>query len=134
MASFTSLNPHSSLSGDPKLSSAFSRRSALYFETSAVRLPTGKKRAPLRTMAVAKFKGTQMREKHLTEMIEKKILEAKEVCEGNQGSDECKVAWDEGKEVSCAKADLRKKMEKKDPLESLCEENRETDECRIYED
>ncbi|MGV7994862.1 CP12 domain-containing protein [Mycobacterium kansasii] len=25
-------------------------------------------------------------------------------------------------------------MEKKDPLESLCEENPETDECRIYED
>lgn len=85
-------------------------------------------------MAVAKFKGTQMREKHLTEMIEKKVMEAKEVCEGNQTSDECKVASDEVEEVSQAKADLQWKMEKEDPLEWFCQENPETDECRIYED
>lgn len=83
---------------------------------------------------MAKFKGTVMREKHLTEMIERKVLEAKEVCEGNYGSDECKVAWDVVEEVSQAKADLRRKMENQDPLESYCSENPETDECRIYED
>ncbi|KAL4198041.1 hypothetical protein AMTRI_Chr03g138240 [Amborella trichopoda] len=84
--------------------------------------------------AVAKFKGTQMREQKLTEMIEKKITEAKEVCKGDLTSDECKVAWDEVEEVSQAKADLRRKMEKEDPLESFCQENPETDECRIYDD
>ncbi|CAK9183444.1 unnamed protein product [Ilex paraguariensis] len=82
----------------------------------------------------AKFKGTQMREKQLTEMIEKKVVEAKEVCEGDETSDECKVAWDEVEEVSQAKADLRLKLEKQDPLESFCQENPETEECRIYED
>lgn len=84
----------------------------------------------------AKYKGTQMREKKLTEMIEKKVTEAKQVCEGDETSDECKVAWDEVEEVSQAKADLRLRLEveKKDPLESFCQENPETDECRVYED
>ncbi|CBI40783.3 unnamed protein product, partial [Vitis vinifera] len=85
-------------------------------------------------MGVVKFKGTQMREKQLTELIEKKVLEAKQVCEGDETSDECKVAWDEVEEVSQAKADLRRKMEKEDPLESYCQENPENEECRIYED
>ncbi|XP_019054384.1 PREDICTED: calvin cycle protein CP12-3, chloroplastic [Nelumbo nucifera] len=88
----------------------------------------------IKAMAVSKFKGTQMREKHLTEMIEKKVQEAQQVCEGDQTSDECKVAWDEVEEVSQAKADLRRKLEKQDPLESFCQDNPETDECRIYED
>ncbi|XP_052201166.1 calvin cycle protein CP12-3, chloroplastic [Diospyros lotus] len=85
---------------------------------------------------VAKYKGTQRREKELTEMIEKKVQEAKEVCEGDERSDECKVAWDEVEEVSQAKAHLRLKLklDKLDPLESFCQDNPETDECRIYED
>uniref|UniRef100_A0A2P2QQ42 Calvin cycle protein CP12-3ic-like n=1 Tax=Rhizophora mucronata TaxID=61149 RepID=A0A2P2QQ42_RHIMU len=84
---------------------------------------------------VAKFKGTQMRERKLTEMIEKKVIEAKEVCEGDETSDECKVAWDEVEEVSQAKADLRLKLEKQqDPLLYYCQDHPETDECRIYED
>ena len=88
----------------------------------------------MKAMGVVKFKGTQMREKRLTELIEKKVQEAKQVCEGDETSDECKVAWDEVEEVSQAKADLRRRMEKEDPLESYCQENPETDECRIYED
>ncbi|XP_076884939.1 calvin cycle protein CP12-3, chloroplastic [Bidens hawaiensis] len=83
----------------------------------------------------AKYKGTQMREKKLTELIEAKVAEAKQVCEADRESDECKVAWDEVEEVSQAKADLRRKLdENKDPLQSFCEENPETDECRIFED
>ncbi|KAL3514907.1 hypothetical protein ACH5RR_027624 [Cinchona calisaya] len=87
-------------------------------------------------MMMGKYKGTQMREKQLTEMIEKKVLEAKEVCGEDDKSDECKVAWDEVEEISQAKADLRLKLEvmHQDPLESFCQENPETDECRIYED
>ncbi|KAM1127202.1 hypothetical protein ACFX13_038004 [Malus domestica] len=100
----------------------------------------GRGRRRMRGVMVAmavqgRFKGTQMREKQLTEMIEKKVVEATEVCEGDPKTDECKVAWDEVEEVSQAKADLRLKLEKhKDPLESFCQENPETDECRIYED
>ncbi|PON73248.1 hypothetical protein TorRG33x02_249840 [Trema orientale] len=80
-----------------------------------------------------KYKGTQMREKQLTEMIEKKVKEAEQVClgEGGEASDECKVAWDEVEEISQAKADFRLKLEKQDPLDSYCQQNPHTDECRI---
>ncbi|KAI3896376.1 hypothetical protein MKX03_028794 [Papaver bracteatum] len=84
-----------------------------------------------------KFKGTQMKDKQLSEMIEKKVQEATQVCGGenyNPITDECKVAWDEVEEISQAKADFRMKVEKEDPLESFCNENPETDECRVYED
>ncbi|XP_038994431.1 calvin cycle protein CP12-3, chloroplastic-like [Hibiscus syriacus] len=95
-----------------------------------------KKRVSRMVVKAAKYKGTQMREKKLTELIEEKVLEAKQVCEGDETSDECKVAWDEVEEVSQAKADLRRRLqiEKKDPLESFCQENPDTEECRIYED
>lgn len=75
-----------------------------------------------------------MRDNHRAEMIEKKVVEAKEVCEGDETSDECKVAWDEVEEVSQAKADFRRRLEKQDPLEYYCQDNPETDECRVYED
>ncbi|KAJ4702367.1 calvin cycle protein CP12-3, chloroplastic [Melia azedarach] len=88
----------------------------------------------VKATGMAKFKGTHMREKKLTEMIEQKVMEARQVCEGDEKSDECKVAWDEVEEVSQAKADLKLKLEKQDPLESFCQDNPETDECRIYED
>ncbi|PIN09420.1 hypothetical protein CDL12_17997 [Handroanthus impetiginosus] len=82
------------------------------------------------------YKGTHMREQRLTEMIEQKVLEAKKVCGDDETSDECKVAWDEVEEISQAKADLRLKIHhlQQDPLEHFCQENPETDECRIYED
>ena len=99
-----------------------------------VRMGEKEKGLSVKAMAVVKFKGTQRREKQLTEMIEKKVVEAKEVCEGDETSDECKVAWDEVEEISQAKADLRLKLEKYDPLESFCEDNPETDECRLYDD
>lgn len=84
---------------------------------------------------VPKYKGTHMREKQLTEMIEKKVKEAKEVCGEDARSDECKVAWDEVEEVSQAKAHLRLKLQlNEDPLEPYCQDNPETDECRTYED
>ncbi|XP_009106324.1 calvin cycle protein CP12-3, chloroplastic [Brassica rapa] len=86
--------------------------------------------------ATAKYKGTKMREEKLSEMIEEKVKEATEVCEADVRSEECKVAWDEVEEVSQARADLRIKLKflNQDPLESFCQENPETDECRIYED
>ncbi|KAF3619819.1 Calvin cycle protein CP12-3, chloroplastic [Capsicum chinense] len=84
---------------------------------------------------VPKYKGTQMREKQLTEMIEKKVKEAKEVCGEDARSAECKVAWDEVEEVSQAKAHLRIKLQlNEDPLEPYCQDHPETEECRTYED
>ncbi|KAJ0255973.1 Calvin cycle protein CP12-3 [Hirschfeldia incana] len=93
-------------------------------------------RLAIATTATAKYKGTKMREEKLSEMIEEKVKEATEVCEADERSEECRVAWDEVEEVSQAKADLRIKLEllNQDPLESFCQENPETDECRIYED
>ncbi|KAF5190033.1 Calvin cycle protein cp12-3 protein [Thalictrum thalictroides] len=129
MASFVTMNFVSSL----KLGSSF--RSDDFVKISLpLRNCRNSKSTTVKAMGALKFKGTQMRERKLTEMIEKKILEAKKVCEDDQTSDGCKVAWDEVEEVSQAKADLRRKLEKQDPLESFCSENPETDECRIYED
>ncbi|KDP36727.1 hypothetical protein JCGZ_08018 [Jatropha curcas] len=122
-------------------SSSFSRRSDgfcnLFPNSLALKGSRSKAGLNLRVKArggTPKFKGTQMREKQLTEMIEQKVIEAKEVCEGDRTSDECKVAWDEVEEVSEAKANFRLKLEKRDPLEYFCQDNPETDECRIYED
>ncbi|KAK9066195.1 hypothetical protein SSX86_013516 [Deinandra increscens subsp. villosa] len=120
----------------------FSRSDAPTIHTP-ICAPTRATRTRRRTLVVAngisgrsaRYKGTLMREKKLTELIEVKVAEATQVCEGNRDSDECKVAWDEVEEVSQAKADLRRKLdENKDPLQSFCEEHPETDECRIYED
>ncbi|KAK5846539.1 hypothetical protein PVK06_002831 [Gossypium arboreum] len=74
--------------------------------------------------------------RHLMNAKEKKMTEAKQVCEGDETSDECKVAWDEVEKVSQAKADLRLRLEveKKDPLEFFCLKNPETEECRVYDD
>ncbi|KAL3619844.1 hypothetical protein CASFOL_034756 [Castilleja foliolosa] len=82
------------------------------------------------------YKGTRMREQRLTEMIEKKVMEAKQVCGEDETSSECKVAWDEVEEVSQAKADLRLKLHHlhQDPLEHFCRGNPEVDECTVYED
>ncbi|KAF9602036.1 hypothetical protein IFM89_024793 [Coptis chinensis] len=118
------------LSTSPNTPSPF-----LFFKVTSISLPIRVSRNRyVKAMGVLKYKGTQMREKKLTELIEKKVLEAKEVCQGDEKSDGCKVAWDEVEEISQAKADLRRRLEKEDPLEYFCSENPETDECRIYED
>lgn len=75
-----------------------------------------------------------MREQKLSDLIVEKVGEAQEVCQENEFSEECRVAWDEVEEVSQAKAHFRRRSEKQDPLENYCKENPETDECRIYED
>ena len=118
-------------------SSLSPRSEALMFSKVSVlvRMGEAKKGLTVKAMAVApKFIGTQRREQQLAEMIEKKVIEAKEVCGEDERSDECKVAWDEVEEISQAKADLRLKLEKQDPLEFFCQDNPETDECRLYED
>ncbi|XP_010416576.2 PREDICTED: calvin cycle protein CP12-3, chloroplastic-like [Camelina sativa] len=88
------------------------------------------------TNVTAKYKGTKMREEKLSEMIEEKVKEATEVCDTDERSEECRVAWDEVEEVSQARSDLRIKLKllNQDPLESFWQENPETDECRVYQD
>ncbi|KAJ9186273.1 hypothetical protein P3X46_001871 [Hevea brasiliensis] len=109
----------------------------VFLNSLALKRTESKAAMNLRVQAMGgapKFKGTKMREKQLTEMIERKVMEAKEVCAVDQTSNECKVAWDEVEEVSQAKADFRLKLEKQDPLEYFCQDNPETDECRVYDD
>lgn len=57
------------------------------------------------------FKGTLRGGKKLTEMIEKKVIEAKKVYEGDEASDECKVVWDKVVEVSQPMTYLRLKLQ-----------------------
>lgn len=85
---------------------------------------------------VRKYRGMRIREKHMAKMIEEMVQEALVEIEGDDQSDECKVAWDEVEEVSRAKADLRRRLGEgdADPLEWFCQENPDTDECRVYED
>ncbi|KAJ0909611.1 putative calvin cycle protein CP12 [Helianthus annuus] len=83
----------------------------------------------------ARYKGTHMREMKLAEMIERKVTEAETVCAGDEGSDECKVAWDEVEEISQAKAHLRVKLERdEDPMEEFCSGDPETEECTVVYD
>ncbi|WOL19508.1 calvin cycle protein CP12-3, chloroplastic [Canna indica] len=75
-----------------------------------------------------RYKGTARREAALTEMIERKVAEAMDACEGpSQGSEGCRVAWDEVEEVSQAKGDA-------DPLEPFCHHHPESDECVVLYD
>ncbi|GAY63240.1 hypothetical protein CUMW_224020 [Citrus unshiu] len=70
-----------------------------------------KETVKVKVKRMAKFNGTHMREKKLTEMIEQKVKEANEVHQGDETSVEYKVAWDQVEEVSQAKADLRLKLQ-----------------------
>eukprot|EP01018_Ginkgo_biloba_P007148 Gb_18275 [translate_table: standard] len=49
----------------------------------------------------------EMKEQKFSEIIAEKVREAKEVCEGNEISKACAMAWDEVEEVSQAKAHLK---------------------------
>ncbi|XP_072981381.1 calvin cycle protein CP12-3, chloroplastic [Typha angustifolia] len=118
---------HGSRGGDGTASISFHRlrRSGSAMTAAAA---AGKKR----------YKGTAMREETLSEMIEKKVAEAMEACDGEEakGSEGCRVAWDEVEEVSQAKADLRRRIAESDadPLEPFCNQNPDTDECLVYDD
>jgi hypothetical protein len=73
----------------------------------------------------------------LVDKVKKSITSAQEVCEGNETSEECVVAWDEVEELSAAAAHKRvatSSSASSDPLEKYCEDHPETDECRVYED
>lgn len=80
-----------------------------------------------------RYKGTARKEAALAELIERKVAEAMEACDGHEKEDGCRVAWDEVEEVSQAKADLRRRIAEApdDPLEPFCAQNPNADDCAV---
>ncbi|CAK9211774.1 unnamed protein product [Sphagnum troendelagicum] len=64
------------------------------------------------------------------------ILEAKEACEGAEGSEECAAAWEEVEGIKATVEVQNAKLGggKDDPLEAFCSDNPEAEECRVYEE
>ncbi len=64
------------------------------------------------------------------------ILEAKEACEGAEGSEECAAAWEEVEGIKATVEVQNAKLGggKDDPLEAFCSDNPAADECRVYEE
>ncbi|KAM0951189.1 putative calvin cycle protein CP12 [Dioscorea sansibarensis] len=70
----------------------------------------------------------------ISEKVKASIEAAKETCKGNAESGECAAAWDEVEELSAAASHARDRLKTSDPLETFCNDNPETEECRTYED
>lgn len=67
--------------------------------------------------------------------LSKSIEDAQKTCEEDPTSAPCAVAWDEVEELHAEASHQRdKKKTTSDPLEAYCNDNPETDECRVYED
>jgi hypothetical protein len=64
------------------------------------------------------------------------IRDAKEACEGAEGSEECAAAWEEVEGIKATVEVQNAKLGggKDDPLEVFCNDNPEADECRVYEE
>jgi hypothetical protein len=64
------------------------------------------------------------------------IRDAKEACEGAEGSEECAAAWEEVEGIKATVEEQNAKLGggKGDPLEAFCSDNPEADECRVYEE
>ncbi|WVZ92222.1 hypothetical protein U9M48_038305 [Paspalum notatum var. saurae] len=97
---------------------------------------------PRRVVAAAaarrRYKGTARKEAALAALVERKVAEAMEACDGEGRSPDddagCRVAWDEVEEVSQARADLRRRIAESpagDPLEPFCARNPAADDCAV---
>lgn len=69
----------------------------------------------------------------LSEKVAESIKEAEEACSEDPASGECAVAWETVEELSAAASHKRDNEKTKDPLETYCKDNPETDECRTYD-
>ncbi|XP_050377480.1 calvin cycle protein CP12-2, chloroplastic [Argentina anserina] len=69
----------------------------------------------------------------LSEKVQESIKEAEQACSEDPASGECVAAWDEVEELSAAASHKRDNEKNKDPLETYCADNPETDECRTYD-
>jgi CBS domain-containing protein len=71
----------------------------------------------------------------IEDKIEVAREEARATCAAKGAtSPECAAAWDVLEELQAEAAHQRSKKKEKSSLQSYCEDNPETDECRIYED
>ncbi|PWA98317.1 hypothetical protein CTI12_AA021300 [Artemisia annua] len=96
------------------------RCSLFGYESNVSSVSFSHKQMRLKMEVVARYKWTYDREKKLTEIMKTKMKKAREICDKNDGLDECKVAWDEVEEISQAKARLRDRLEHhQDPLEAF---------------
>ncbi|KAM2878228.1 hypothetical protein FF1_013851 [Malus domestica] len=68
----------------------------------------------------------------LEEKVAESIKIAEEKCSDDPANGECVVAWDKVEELSATANHKRANEESSDPLETLCKDNPETDECRTY--
>ncbi|XP_004300451.1 PREDICTED: calvin cycle protein CP12-1, chloroplastic-like [Fragaria vesca subsp. vesca] len=69
----------------------------------------------------------------LSDKVRESIKEAEQACSEDPASGECVAAWDEVEELSAAASHKRDNEKNKDPLETYCNDNPETDECRTYD-
>ncbi len=74
------------------------------------------------------------KEGNLVDGVKESIKKAIETCAEDSQSGECAAAWDEVEELSAARNDIRIKEKASDPLETYCQDNPESEECRTYED
>jgi hypothetical protein len=70
----------------------------------------------------------------LSSKVSESIKQAQETCADDPVSGECVAAWDEVEELSAAASHARDRQKGADPLEEFCQDNPETDECRMYDD
>lgn len=69
----------------------------------------------------------------ISDKVVESIKSAEELCAGDPASGECVAAWDEVEELSAAVSHAKAKKKDSDPLETYCQDNPETDECRTYD-
>ncbi len=68
-------------------------------------------------------------------LIEQEKAEAKEICSiQGDGSGQCAAAWDAVEELQAAASHAPDKGNKKNSLQTYCDDNPDAAECRIYED
>ncbi|KAM2437227.1 hypothetical protein EV1_014286 [Malus domestica] len=68
----------------------------------------------------------------LSEKVAENIKIAEEKCSDDPANGECVVTWDKVEALSAAASHKRANEESSNPLETLCKDNPETDECRTY--
>ncbi|KAM1114066.1 hypothetical protein TB1_046006 [Malus domestica] len=68
----------------------------------------------------------------LSEKVAENIKIAEEKCSDDPVKGECVVTWDKVEALSAAASHKRANEESSNPLETLCKDNPETDECRTY--
>jgi replication-associated recombination protein RarA len=121
----------------PMVLSCVSTASPMFSSTSSVRVvSTVTMASPLRVLGVSRMiaRAATKDTKNLEDAVQQAIEDAEEVCKADAAG-ACAEAWDEVEELAAAASHKKAANNgKQDPLEAFCEDNPETDECRVYED